>query len=288
MPGAGYNGGVERLGLLEHGFRHGEDIRGVAALHGHVAVAAAKGHVVLAGNDVDGASIVARGGGAVGDSQQLAEGGGLAVSGGVLQHIGGEVAGAKKVNMHANGGFGGNVAGDVLLLEAGADGSDGGKIGAEGKEGHVGRGLGEAGENNGVGDVGVFGGEGVGHGGAKRVADVDGAGEVVALEAAEVGIARAEGELVQGLDLESELNLLNGVAMRGLGDAEAVPGEGGVAGIESVGDIRVVVRGKGVVPVGTVKADAVSEDLKSGRRTRGRVADCGGEGVVFVDVGVVL
>lgn len=112
--------------------------------------------------------------------------------------------------------------------------------------------------------------------------------KLVPLEAAEVALVGDFGELVQRLDLERQLNLLDGVAVGRGRDAEAVPGEGGVARVEGAGDVRVVVAGKGVVPVGAVEADAVGEDLEGGGGAGLGVADCGGEGVVFGDGGRVL
>lgn len=287
VAGAGDNGGVEGLGPLEHGLGHGEDV-GRVAHHDLVAVAAAEGHVVLAGDDLDRAGEVAGLGGAVADGEKLAEGSGLAVHGGVVEHRLGEVAGAEEVNVHADGVLGRDVAGGILAPEPVADLGDGRKVGAEGEEGHVVGRLGEAREDNGVGDVGVLGGQRVGHGGAERVADVHLLAEAVVGEAAEVALVGHLGQLVQGLDLEAELDLLDGVAVGGLRDAEAVPGERRVAGVEGVRDVRVVVAREGVVPVGAVEADAMGEDLERGGRTGLGVADCGGEGVVFLDVGVVL
>lgn len=76
--------------------------------------------------------------------------------------------------------------------------------------------------------------------------------------------ARAEliGEGFEGGELEEALDLVDGFAMGGLGDAEAVPGEGGVAVVvDGRADVAVVVVVDGEVPVTPIKADAVGQDL---------------------------
>lgn len=285
------NGRLKHLGVLEAGLGELQDVRGAARVGAldDVAVAATKGQVKLAGDDLHRAGEVARRRGAVAHGEELGHGGRLAVLRGVGEHGRVKVAGAEEVHVHANGRLGCNVPRGILAAEAVGNVGHGGKVGSKEEEADIVWALGEAGEDDGVGDGRVLRGEGVGHGGAKGVANVDLGGELVAREAAEAALVGGHCELVQSLDLEGELDLLYGVAVRGLCDAEAVPGQGGVAGLgQGVAHVGVVVVGKGVVPVGAVKANTVGENLERGGRARGGMAEGGSECVVFFDVEVVL
>lgn len=175
------------------------------------------------GDDHDGAGKLARlGHGA--DGQQLSHGGGLARLGSHLEHLGVKVARAKEVDVDADAVPGRDVAGGVVPGEEAVVG-DGGKVCAERKVGQELGHLAEAGEDDGVGDVGVQGREGVGHGRAERVSQVDGLVELVR-DAAQLSAARRVRQGLEGRDFEKDLNLVDGIAVGGAADAQAVPGEG--------------------------------------------------------------
>lgn len=124
--------------------------------------------------------------------------------------------------MDADAGEGRNVAGGVLVLE-GVDAADGGKVAAQDKVRHVIGELGEACEDDGVGDCWVQRCEAVAHDGAKGVADVDVLFELGG-DSAAVAVVDLLREGAKSLNLERDLDLVDGVlAVVGLGDAQAVP-----------------------------------------------------------------
>lgn len=283
----GDNGGVEGLGLPEHGSGELEEVLGRAVDgHGVLAVSAAEGDVAVTGDDLHGTSEGVGSGGGSADGEQLAEGGGLAVHGAVLEHLGVKVAGREEVDVDADAVAGRNIADVVLALE-GVDGADGDKVAAEGEQAEEAGGLAETGEDNGVRDVRVQGGQAVGHGGAKGVADVDLVLEAVLVHAAQVAVVYAHGQLVQGLDLGEELDLVDRVAVRRVGNAQAVPGERRVALLDGAVDVAVVVVVERVVPVTAVEADTVRQDLDGVAGARGGRAIGGGQLVLLLN-GVIL
>lgn len=282
VAGLGDNAGLEGLGLLEHRLGVLEDVGGAAVDgHGVVAVTAAEGNVTVTSDDEDASGELVGHHDGRAKAEKLAEGGGLAVHGARLEHVGREVTRAKELLVDADRALGGNVTGDVLVREV-LDAADGDKVTAEGKLGHETGSLAESGQDDGVGHVGVLAGVGVGHGRTERVADVDVLGEAV-VDAANVAVVQTLGQLLQGSNLEVDLDLVDGVTVRRLSDAQAVPGQGRVALLDGLVDVAVVVVVEGVVPVAAVKADTVGEDLDGVARAVVRLTVRGSKLVLALD-----
>jgi hypothetical protein len=123
------------------------------------------------------------------------------------------------------------------------------KVAPEAEEAGEGAVQREAGQDYGVGDVGVQDGQGERLRGAERVPDIDGFGEPGALGAGQGSLFELGGEGVQGGYFEPELDFVDGLAVGGLASAEAVPGECRVASGEGLRDVGVVVVGVRKVPV---------------------------------------
>lgn len=180
--------------------------------------------------------------------EELSNSSRLAILGGIIKHVLVKVAGAEEVDVDADAGEGRNVARGVLVLE-GVDAAYGGKVAAEDKVGQVVGELREASEDDGVGELGVEIGEAVAHDGAKGVADVDVLVEFGG-DAADVAVVDLLSKRAESLNLKRHLDLVDGVlAVVGVRNAEAVPGERGVALLNGAVDVRVVVVVEGVVPV---------------------------------------
>jgi hypothetical protein len=262
--------------------------RDAAALRRAIqAAAAAERHVALAGDDEDGAREVVQAAGLAADSQQLADGHGLAGRRGEGQDLRVEGAGGEEVGLHAGRVAGGQVAVGVRGGQGGV-GLDVDEVAAELEEGQEAAVLREAGQGDAVRDGRVHGGQRVRVRAAEAVADVHDLLELV-VDALEAAFAQLLSQGAQAVDLEQGLDLLDGVAVGGLGDAQTVPGEGReavvVGGYGAVGVVAAVER---QVPVAPVEADAVGEDLHGlGLLVLARHAVGGGELIVAAD-GLVL
>lgn len=202
----------------------------------------------------------------------------MAGGSGDLEELGVEVAGAEEVDVHADAGLGSDVP-DVVTVGERLDVLDGGEVCAEGKVGDELGHLAEAGEDDAVRHVGVHGREAKGHGGPERVAEVDRL-VVLVRHAAEESGAGAVGEGLEGGDFEEDLDLVDGLAVRGVAEAEAVPRQRRVAGADGARHVAVVVVVVGQVPVAAVESDPVSEDLERVAGTGVGLTVCGCELVV--------
>jgi hypothetical protein len=212
---------------------------------------------------------------------------GLAVLPGEVQHLGVKGTRGEEVLVDGGLGRGRNVAVLVLASQQRVLG-DGAKVGAEDEAGDEVGDVAEAGEDDAGAQLGVQVGEVVGHGGAEGVADVDNLSEGVAAAVAQGAVGELLGEGAQGLDLEELLDLVDGVAVGGVADAEAVPGQRGVAVVvDGAGDVAVVVVVEGEIPVAAVEADAVGEQLDRVARPVVGLAVGRGELVVALDGGVL-
>ena len=155
-----------------------------------------------------------------------------------------------------------------VLTDQRVDGRHGDKVPAEGEETHVVGDLAEAREDDTSADVRILADEAVGHGRAERMAQVHDS-LVGVRDTASVAAGELKCELLERRDLEEDLDLVDGLAVGGLADAETVPCEGRVAVVvDSAGDVAVLEVLCREVPVGTVEADAVCHDLKDITRTR--------------------
>lgn len=194
------------------------------------------------------------------DGEQLTDGYRLASLGRRSQDLGVKVALREEADLHAALVRRSQVPVGVIPEHGGLIGLDEGVSQDEvGDEGAVGR---EARQDDAIRNARVRGREGVRVHRAEGVADVD---DLLERASHPRDGARAElvGQRLEGRDLQPRLDLVDGLAVRGLGDAETVPGEGRVAVVvDGRGDVAVVVLVGGEVPVGPVEADAVGEDLE--------------------------
>lgn len=98
-----------------------------------------------------------------------------------------------------------------------------------------------------------------------------------------------EGELFESINLEQSLDLVDGIAVRGHANAETVPGEGRIAvHVYSFVDIAVVVVVDRQIPVATVEANAMSQDLQGARSAAVWLTVCGRDLIVSLDRRVLL
>lgn len=113
-----------------------------------------------------------------------------------------------------------------------------------------------------IGNVGVHCGQGVALNGTERVSNVDDLLELG--NTWNLSSTEQVGELFECSNFELHLNLVDRLAVAGHANSKTVVGEGRVAillhGTVNVGVVVVVV---GKVPVGTIEADAVREQLDS-------------------------
>lgn len=107
------------------------------------------------------------------ESEQLAICDGLTSHCSHFQHLGVKVLGAKEVDLDANRGIWGDIAEGILLGEHWVF-LDRHKVASQCEIRQVIANLTESSENNGLGDVGVHGAQGVGDDGTKRMTDMDG------------------------------------------------------------------------------------------------------------------
>lgn len=206
--------------------------------------------------------------------QDLTRSEGLLVQVSIVQDPGVEVAGAEEVDVHPDAGLHADVARRVLGLQA-LDLGHGDEVAAHGEVVEEPGRVAEPLEDDALGELGIQPRETVRHCRAEAVARVRDAVELVLQADGQLALGRLLCESLQCLQLEKDLNLIDGVALGRGADAKAVPGEGRVAmAVDGGSDVGVVVLVEGKVPVAAVKADAVREDLQSMTRAGVRLAVC--------------
>lgn len=119
----------------------------------------------------------------------------------------------------------------------------------------------EAGKDGSVESGGVHRSNRLSDGTAERVADTDDGAEV---GASELAVTERHGELVCDADLKRSLDDLDGVGGGGQTNTETVVAESSITLLDSVVDVAVA---RGKVPVVTVKANTVGEELNRARNS---------------------
>lgn len=149
--------------------------------------------------------------------------------------------------------------------------------------------LREARQDDAVRDVRVQRRQRVAVRGAERMADVHDLGELAVLEAGKGAVADLVGEGLEGGDLEHGLDLVDGLAVRGLRDAEAVPGQRREAVVVDDGaDVAVLAALGREVPIATIETNTVGQDLDDGTRAGVGLAVGRGQLVGSTDVGILF
>lgn len=185
------------------------------------------------------------------ESQQLSGRGRLARLERQVENLGIKLARRKECKLHSACNTGGDVAVGIVAQFLPRVGLN--KGAAEEEVGHIVAVLGEASEDETIGQSRVLDRQGVGQDGAEAVADVDKLFKGLLCEFGDLAAAKLLRQRAKGVQLERGLDFRDGVSVRGLAEAETVVGDGGETEVvDGCLDVAVVVAVEREVPVPVV------------------------------------